>query len=100
MLDMYQNLKIILFPLGILDSGVYRFAGKGGTLKVCKDILVVMKTTKIGNLYKLKGRTQVIEVVVLSKEANAYTHLWNQPLGYMSKEGLRLQILVNCKLFP
>jgi hypothetical protein len=67
---------------------------------VCKGILVVMKATLIGNLYKLEGSTQVTKAKVVSKEARESTCLWYQRLGHMSKKELGLQVLVNYKLFP
>ena len=54
------------------------FIGQGGALKVCKGILMVMKATKVGNLYKLEGSTQEIEPAMVSKEARVSTCLWNQ----------------------
>jgi hypothetical protein len=72
------ELKNNLISLGVLDSGGYMFTGQGGALKVSKGILVVMKATKIGNLYKLEGSTQVNEAVVASEEANEPTRLWHQ----------------------
>jgi hypothetical protein len=40
------------------------FIGQGATLKVSKGILVVMKDTNIGNLYKLEGSTQFNEATM------------------------------------
>jgi len=65
---------------------------------VSKGILVVMKATNIGNLYKLEGRTQINEVVMVSKEENEATHLWHQILGHMREKGLKVPI--NHKLLP
>ncbi len=46
-------------------------------LKVFKGTLVVMKAEKIGNIYRLKGSTQVSEVAVASEKEEAGTHLWH-----------------------
>jgi hypothetical protein len=92
------KLKNNLISLGVLDFGGYKYTGQGGALKVSKGSLVVMKDTKIGNLYKLEGSTEISEAMVVSKEASASTCLWHQRLGHMSKKGL--QVLVNHKLLP
>jgi len=47
-------------------------------MKVSKGILVVMKATKIGNLYKLEGSTRINEAMVVSEEGNESTRLWHQ----------------------
>ena len=44
------------------------FIGQGATLKVSKGILVVMKDTNIGNLYKLEGSTQFNEATMALEE--------------------------------
>jgi hypothetical protein len=64
--------------LGVLDSRGYKFTSQGGALKVSKGILVVMKATNIGNLYKMEGSTQINEAMMVSEEANESTHLWHQ----------------------
>ena len=53
-----------------------------------KGSLVVMKATKIGNLYKLEGSVEISEVVVVSEEENVSTYLWHQGLGHMSEKML------------
>lgn len=90
------ELKNNLISLGVLDSEGYKFIGQGGALRVSKDALVVMKAENIGNLYRLKGSTQVNEVVTISEEVGEDTCLWHQQLGYMSEKGL--QVLMNHKL--
>ena len=63
------DLKKNLISLGVLDSDGYKFTGQNGVLKVSKGALVVMKAEKVGNLYRLKGSTQVSEAaIVLEKE--------------------------------
>ena len=72
--------------------------GQDGIFKVSKGALVVMKAEKVGNLYRLKGSTQVSEAVVASEKEEAGTHLWHQRLGHMSEKGL--QILMKHKSLP
>lgn len=72
------KLKKNLISLGVLDSGGYEFSCQGGVLKVSKGILVVMKATKVGNLYRLEGSTYVNHAIVVYKESDESTHLWHQ----------------------
>ena len=67
-------------------------------MKVYKSTLVVMKAIRIGNLYKLEGSSEVSQVAVVSKAASDPAHLWNQQLGHMSKEGLK--VLMDRNLLP
>jgi hypothetical protein len=80
--------------LGVLDSR----GGQGGALKVSEGNLVVIKDTKIGNLYNMEESIEISESVVVSMESSASTCLWHQRLGHMRKKGL--QMLVKCKLPP
>jgi hypothetical protein len=84
------ELKRNLISLGVLDSGGYMITGQGGALKVCKGILVVMKATNIGNLYKLEGSTQVNESTVVSKEERVSTCLWHQVTRPLEQERVGL----------
>ena len=63
-----------------------------------KGALVVMKAQRIGNLYKLVGRTQVNGTALVYEEESGPTQLWHQRLGRMSERGL--QVLMNRKLLP
>ena len=85
-----------LISLGVLDFGGYKFTCQGGTLKVSKGLLVVMKATKIGNLYKLERSTEINEAAMVSKEANVCSRLWNQFLGHMITH--QIKVLINHKL--
>jgi hypothetical protein len=67
------KLKNNLISLGFLDSRGYKCTCQGGVLKVSKGILVVMKATKIGNLYQLEGSTEINEATMVSEEANETT---------------------------
>ena len=62
------ELKKKLISLGVLDSDGYKFTGQNGVLKVSKGALVVMKVEKVGNLYRLKGSTQVSEATIVSEK--------------------------------
>ena len=53
------ELKLNFISLRVLDSNGYKYASQGGALKVSKGSLVVMKATKVDNLYKLEGSTEV-----------------------------------------
>ena len=61
------KLKRNLISLGVLDFGAYKFIGQGGALKVSKGNLVVIKDTKIGNLYKIEEN---IETTVVFEGTN------------------------------
>ena len=65
-------------------------------IKVSKGALVVRKAHRIGNLYKVVGRTQVNGSALVSEEESGPTQLWHQCLGHMSEIGLH--VLMNCKL--
>jgi hypothetical protein len=48
----------------VLDSCGYKYTGQGGALTLSKGSLVVMKATKVDNLYKLElGSTEVASEV-------------------------------------
>jgi hypothetical protein len=55
--------KSNLISLGVLDSCGYKYTGQGGALTLSKGSLVVMKETKVDNLYKLEGCTEVASEV-------------------------------------
>ena len=82
----------------MLDTFGHKFTGLSGILKVSKGALVVMKTHKTWNLYKLVGRTQVNGIELVYEEESGSIHLWHQRLGHMSEEGLK--VLMNRKLLP
>ena len=82
----------------MLDSDGYKFTSQNGVLKVSKGALVVMKAEKVGNLYRLKGSTQVSEATIVSEKGEASTRPWHQRLGHMSKKCL--QILMKRKSLP
>jgi hypothetical protein len=76
-----------LISLGILDSGGYKYVGQGGALKVLKGSLVVMKETRVDNLYKMEGSTKVAYEVT-----DVSSCLWKKQHNHMSKKELQ-----NCK---
>ena len=51
------ELRKNLISMGVLDNTGYKFAVQSGVMKISKGILVVMKEKRVGNLYKLEGRT-------------------------------------------
>jgi hypothetical protein len=86
------ELKSNLISLGVLDSCGYKYTGQGGALTLSKGNLVVMKETKIDNLYKLEGSNEVtFEVTDVS-----YC-LWHKNQGHKRKK--ELQVLVSGKSF-
>ena len=88
------ELKNNLISLVVLDSGGYKSTCQGGLMNVSKGVLVVMKATKIGNLYKLEGRTKFDEAaMVYEKEIESY-YLGHQWLGHMSEKGITVLIKV------
>jgi hypothetical protein len=57
------ELKSNLISLGVLDSCGYKYIDQDGALTVSKGNLVVMKATKVDNLYKMEGSTEVASEV-------------------------------------
>ena len=57
------ELKSNLISMGVLDSCGYKYTGQGGVLTLSKGNLVVMKATKVDNLYKLEGSIEVASYV-------------------------------------
>lgn len=55
-----------MFSLGDFDEKGYQFNGENSCLKVTKDVLVVLKGQKVGNIYKLVGETSSGEAIVAS----------------------------------
>jgi hypothetical protein len=53
------EIKSNFISLGVLDSCGYKYTGQGGALTLSKGNLVVMKETKVDNLYKLEGSIEV-----------------------------------------
>jgi hypothetical protein len=77
------ELKSNLISLGVLDSCGYKYTGQGGALTLLKDNLVVMKATKVDNLYKLEGSIEVeYEVIDVS------SCLWQKHQGHKSNKEL------------
>lgn len=60
------KLKKNLISLDVLDSSGYKYIGQVGPLKVSKRNLLVMNSRKIGNIYKLEGKTEMCKVAVIS----------------------------------
>jgi hypothetical protein len=81
-----------LISLGVLDSCGYKYTSQGGALTVSKGNLVVMKATKVDNIYKLEGSTEVA-----SKVTDVYSCLWKKHQGHNTKK--ELLVLVSDKSF-
>jgi hypothetical protein len=81
-----------LISLEVLDFGGYKYTGQGGSRKVSKDSLVVMKATKVDNLYNSKGSIEVTYEV-----RDVASCIWQKKQGHMNKK--ELQVLVSSKLF-
>jgi hypothetical protein len=75
------ELKSNLISLGVLDSCGYKYIGQGGALTVSKGSLVVMKATKVDNLYKLEGSTEVASEVTYVSSC-----LWQKHQGHKRKK--------------
>jgi hypothetical protein len=84
--------KSNLISLRVLDSCGYKYAGQGGTLTLLTGSLVVMKETKVDNIYKVEGSTEVAYEVT-----DVSSCLWQKYQGHKSKK--ELQILVSGKSF-
>ena len=67
-------------------------------MKISKGILVVMKANRVGNLYKLQGRTEIDQATIASVGVADFTRLWHQRLGHISERGMK--VLANQKLLP
>jgi hypothetical protein len=87
------DLKSNLISLGVLDSCGYKYTGQGGALTSSKGNLVVIKETKVDNLYKLEGYTEVASEVI-----DVSSCLWKKHQGHKNKKELR--VLVKGKSFP
>jgi hypothetical protein len=87
------ELKLNLISLAVLDYGGYKYTCQGGALKVSKGRLVVMKETKVDNLYRLEGSSKVASEVTYISSC-----LWQKQQVHMSKK--ELQVLVRCKSLP
>jgi hypothetical protein len=85
------ELKSNLISLGVLDSCGYKYTGQGGALTLSKGSLVVMKATKVDNLYKLEG-----SIEVASEVTDVSSCLWQKHQGHKSNK--ELQVLVRGKL--
>ena len=53
------NLKSNLISLGVLESCGYKYTCQGGALTLWRGSLVLMKATKVDNLYKLEVSTEI-----------------------------------------
>ena len=78
------ELKKNLISLGVLDSRSYKYTSQGGALKkVSKGSLMVMKDTKIDNLYKIEGSAKP---TMLYDKTYVSSCLWHQQIGHVGKK--------------
>jgi transposase InsO family protein len=84
------ELKKNLISTGALDTNGCKIVQENEVIKVIRGALVVMKGSKVGNLYHLAGETVTGEAAVsTSADSDAIsTHLWHKRLGHMSERGL------------
>nr|TKS11520.1 hypothetical protein D5086_0000072530 [Populus alba] len=86
------DLKKNLFSLGVLESSGYKIIMHGGVLRAIRGALVVLRGTRIGNLYFLDGST-VTGIAVVSKsleDAEAdNSRLWHMRLGHAGEKALQ-----------
>jgi len=86
------DLKKNLFLLGVLESSGYKIIMHGGVLREIRGALVVLRGTRIGNLYFLDGST-ITGTIIVSKsieddETNNF-RLWHMRLGHASEKALQ-----------
>ncbi|KAK2987579.1 hypothetical protein RJ640_027880 [Escallonia rubra] len=81
------DLKKNLISLGTLDSIDCSISIKGGVMKVNKGAVVIMKSQKIGNLYKMIGNTVIggASVSTRAGSSNDNSELWHKRLGHLSE---------------
>jgi hypothetical protein len=87
------ELKSNLISSGVLDSCGYKYTSQGGAVIVSKASLVVMMATKVDNLYKLEGSTEMA-----SEVTDVSSCLRHKNQGHKRKK--ELQVLVSYKSFP
>ena len=86
------QLKKNLISLGVLDLKGFKYTCKGGSLRVSKGALVVMKGSKKTSLYVLQGETITGSVTVScsKKTSSDLTRLWHMRLGRIGERGMIL----------
>ncbi|KAH0764779.1 hypothetical protein KY285_000650 [Solanum tuberosum] len=86
------DLKKKLISLGTLDKKGYKYMSEGGTMKVTKGFLVLLKAKLEDGLYILAGSTIIgsvnASIVQLSNDDKA--KLRHMRLGHMSTQGLEM----------
>ena len=75
------EIKSNLISLGVLDSCGYKYTGQGGAHTLSKGSLVVMKATKVDNLYKMEGSAEVASEVTYVSSS-----LWKKHQGHKRKK--------------
>ena len=82
-----------LISLMALDDKGCKYSAGGGTIRVTKGALVVMKGIKIGSLYVLQVsiETDSAPTVSPSKQSESeQTRLWHMRLAHLSEKGMTI----------
>lgn len=86
------DLKKNLLSLEVLESSGYKISMHGGVLRAIRGALVVLRGTRIGNLYFLDGST-VTGTTTVSKsiedDETNNSKLWHMRLGYAGEKALQ-----------
>ena len=91
------DLKKNLISMGALDKQRYKYMSEGGTMKVSKGSLVMLKAKMEDGLHTIAGSTIIGSVnaskVQLSNDDKA--KLWHMRLSHMSARGLEMLSIHN-----
>ena len=86
------DLKKNLLSLGIFNSQGYKYADKGGVLRISKGALVFIKGKMVNGLYMLQGST-IVGFIAISSSSDSdsdNTYLWHMQLGLMCEAGISI----------
>lgn len=86
------DLKKNIFSLGVLESSGYKIIMHGGVLRAIRGALVVLRGTRIGNLYFLDGSTVTGTTAVsksLEDDEADNSRLWHMRLGHAGEKALQ-----------
>ena len=96
-----KGLKKNLLSLGQFDEIGCKIRVEGGTMKIVRSALVVLKARKIApNLFMLMGETylEAQASIALVGTVEEMMMMWHKRLGHMSEKGLK--VLSDRKLLP
>nr|TKR74783.1 hypothetical protein D5086_0000291950 [Populus alba] len=93
------DLKKNLFSLGVLESSGYKIIMHGGILRAIRGVLVVLRGTRMGNLYFLDGSivtgTAAVSKSLEDAEANN-SRVWHMRLGHAGEKALQGLVKQDC----